>query len=294
VIKYSYKGGKEVIVVKKLIGWLVIFLGVGVMAVGAIAQSSYTQPSQVGEVAKVVEETAHGSINWTEDYVEASGSAVPPTTAVNPAQGKLLAKRGAILDLQRNLLETIKGVRIDSQTLMENFMVKSDIVRSEVEGWVKGVEVVREKWDGEIYTVWGRIYLKKVRKVVADTLGIQPKEVTPPPPKANYTGLVLDARDVPLIPATTFRILDPNGKEVYSINHVDRERFMASGMAAYQTNINWATGDPRVGTRPLVAKAIKTVSPNNVDVVISQKEADAIRNNNYDFRPACRVIVVKR
>lgn len=279
---------------RKVIGWLMVCVGMGVMALGAFAQSSETQ-AQPGAVAEsVIEETAHGSINWTEDYVEASGSAVPPTTAVNKAQGKLLAKRGAILDLQRNLLETIKGVRIDSQTLMENFMVKSDIVRSEVEGWVKGVEIVREKWDGEIYTVWGRIYLKKVRKVVADTMGIQSRPVTPPPPKANYTGLVLDAREVPLIPATTFRILDPNGKEVYSLQHVDRERFMASGMAAYQTNINWATGDPRVGTKPLVAKAVQTVSPNNVDVVISQRDADAIRNNNYDFRAACRVIVVKR
>lgn len=276
------------------VGWLLVVLSIGLIAFGVFAQSSGTQVQVGAQIGAVVEETAHGTINWTEDYVEASGSAVPPTTAVNKAQGKLLARRGAILDLQRNLLETIKGVRIDSQTLMENFMVQSDVVRSEVEGWIKGVEIVREKWDGEIYTVWGRIYLKKVRKLVADTMGIKPKKVSPPPPKANYTGLILDARNVPLIPATTFRILDPNGREVYSIKHVDRERFMSSGMAAYQTNIEWAKGDPRVGPKPLVAKAVKTVSPNNVDVVISKRDADAIRNNNYDFRSACRVIVVKR
>lgn len=276
------------------IGWLLVVMGIGALAFGVFAQSSGTPASAGAQTGKVVEESAHWTINWTEDYIEASGSAVPPTTAVSPAQGKLLARRGAVLDLQRNLLEAIKGVRIDSRTLMENFMVQSDIVRSEVEGWIKGVEIIREKWDGEIYTVWGRIELKRIRKVVADTLGIKPKEVAPPPPKANYTGLVIDARDVPLIPATTFRVLDPNGREVYSIQHVDRERFMASGMAAYQTNINWATGDPRVGPKPLVAKAVKTVSPSNVDVVISQKDADAILNNNYDFRAACRVIVVKR
>jgi len=280
--------------VRGVIGWLLVIMAIGALAFGVFAQSSGTPAGAGAQAGKVVEESAHWTINWTEDYIEASGSAVPPTTAVSPAQGKLLARRGAVLDLQRNLLEAIKGVRIDSRTLMENFMVQSDIVRSEVEGWVKGVEIIREKWDGEIYTVWGRIELKRIRKVVADTLGIKPKEVAPPPPKANYTGLVIDARDVPLIPATTFRVLDPNGREVYSIQHVDRERFMASGMAAYQTNINWATGDPRVGPKPLVAKAVKTVSPNNVDVVISQKDADAILNNNYDFRAACRVIVVKR
>ncbi len=279
---------------KKITGWLIICLGIGVMAMGAFAQSSQTTATLPSQVGKVVEETAHGSINWTDDYIEASGSAVPPATAVNKAQGKLLAKRGAILDLQRNMLEAIKGVRIDSETLMENFMVKSDVVRSEVHGWIKGIEIVREKWDGEIYTVWGRIYLKKIRRIVADIKGVKRRKVSPPPKRANYTGLVLDARYVPLIPATTFRILDPNGREVYSLKYVDRERFMASGMAAYQTNINWAKGDPRVGPKPLVAKAVKTISPNNVDVVISQRDANAIRHNNYDFRAACRVIVVKR
>ena len=230
-------------------------------------QVSETKPP-AEEAPPVIEKGPNAVINWTKDYIEATGSAVPPSNVKNKAQGVLLAKRGAILDLQRNLLEAIKGVRI-----------------------------VKSEWDPNegIYTVTGRIYLKGVRDVVAKIKKIPsrpPREI--PKAKYNYSGLVLDARNVPLIPATLCKILDPKGKEVYSINFVDRERFMASGLVAYQTNINYAKGDPRVATRPLVVKVVKTVSPNNVDMVIPMRYAQIIRHNKFDFRSRCRVIVVKR
>ena len=258
-------------------------------------QVSETKPP-AEEAPPVIEKGPNAVINWTKDYIEATGSAVPPSNVKNKAQGVLLAKRGAILDLQRNLLEAIKGVRIDSKTVMNNFMAQ-DWVKSEVHGWIKGVRIIKSEWDPNegIYTVTGRIYLKGVRDVVAKIKKIPsrpPREI--PKAKYNYSGLVLDARNVPLIPATLCKILDPKGKEVYSINFVDRERFMASGLVAYQTNINYAKGDPRVATRPLVVKVVKTVSPNNVDMVIPMRYAQIIRHNKFDFRSRCRVIVVKR
>ncbi|MDR1620855.1 MAG: hypothetical protein LBS00_00610 [Synergistaceae bacterium] len=91
-----------------------------------------------------------------KDYIETSGVGVAPKNFIGRPQGKALARRGAIVDLQRNLLETLKGVQIDSRTTLDNFMA-DDFVRQEVEGMIKGVEILDGTWDGELYTVTGRV-----------------------------------------------------------------------------------------------------------------------------------------
>jgi len=241
--------------------------------------------------------TEFARINWTDDYVEASGQAVAPTGKEKTAQGKLLARRGAIVDLQRNLLEAIQGVRVDAKTTMTDFMA-NDTVRTEVQGLIKGIEVSDASWDGEIYTVTGRVKLDKVRTAVLPGLpkapGQKPIPPTPPAGKISASGLLIDATHLPLIPAMIFRVVDENGKEVYGIDFADAERFLSSGLCDYHTNLAYAKGAPRIASTPLVAKAVRTVAPQNVDIVISNADAAKVRGSSYDFRIPCRVTVVKR
>jgi len=91
----------------------------------------------------------------------------------------------------------------------------------------------------------------------------------------------------------TFRVVDEKGKVLYSLDFVDRERFLSSGLCEYQTNMNYATGVPRVTDKPTVIKAKSLVGPNNVDIVISNGDAAKIPGG-YDYRIPCRVVVVKR
>ena len=67
------------------------------------------------------------------------------------------------MDLQRNLLEFVKGVRVDAKTSMQDFMV-NDYVSTQVQGTIKRVEVIDATWDGEIYSVTGRIKLEDMRR----------------------------------------------------------------------------------------------------------------------------------
>jgi len=262
------------------------------------------EAAEVTESVTVQDETLMASINWTNDYVEAMGQGVPPDGKENTAQGKLLARRAAVVDLQRKLLEFIKGVQVDARTTMNDYMV-NDRVRTEVQGTIKNVEILEGTWDGEIYSVAGRVKMKDVRVAVVPELPEPPvmKDVPPPPPatkpsekpaKNRYTGLVLDATHLPLIPAMTFKIVDGSGKEVYSMAFVDKERFLTSGLCSYHMTVGSAKTEPRVTDVPLVVKAVKTVGPQNVDIVISNADAAKIRNSTYDFRTPCRVIVVKR
>lgn len=102
-----------------------------------------------------VETVGPGTINWTAGEVFATGIGAPPAQAMNPAQMRAMTERAAFVVAVRNLLEAVKGVRVDSTTLVENFMVTSDVIRTRVEGVVRGARVVNKRYlsDGSVEVV---------------------------------------------------------------------------------------------------------------------------------------------
>ena len=83
----------------------------------------------------VVDEKGECSINWSRGFIECKGESADE-------QNRYGAKISAKVIAQRNLLEVIKGVRIDSETTIEDGMFSSDIIKSRVSGTVKGAQVV--------------------------------------------------------------------------------------------------------------------------------------------------------
>jgi hypothetical protein len=265
-----------------------------VVAKAAAAAETAADNSEAGSVEIVKE---RGLLNWTQSYVESSGVGVVPK-GMKGAQAKAMARRGAIVDLQRNLLEFMGGVQIDGRTTLDNFMA-DDLVRQEVHGIIQGVEVLGGEWDGESYTVSGRIRLKQIRQVVVTAPVLQQQivivEAPAPAPKRSggtrYTGLVIDARHLSLLPSMTFNVLDENGKAVYGMNFVNQESYLQSGLCAYYNNIGYAKAEGQVASNPIVAKAVR-LAGGNVDIVISGSDASKVRGSSFDFRRECRVIVV--
>lgn len=82
-----------------------------------------------------------GGVNWSKGQVVAEGVGVPPEHVKSRTKGRVMACRAAVVDAQRNLLETTKGVRVQSETLVENYMLKSDRIQTRVEGIVKGAMI---------------------------------------------------------------------------------------------------------------------------------------------------------
>ncbi len=69
---------------------------------------------------------------------------VTPTLAqdaASDAQNKLLAKRAAEADCYRKLAETIRGMRITSETVVRDFVTESDVIQSELDTFIKGVRL---------------------------------------------------------------------------------------------------------------------------------------------------------
>jgi hypothetical protein len=108
--------------------------------------------SQDGNPGDAVETTSSGKIDWTAGEIYATGIGAPPARAANAAQARAMAQRAAFVVALRNLLEVVKGVRVDSESIVENFMVKSDVIRTRVDGIVKGARIVKTQYmsDGSV------------------------------------------------------------------------------------------------------------------------------------------------
>ncbi|MBI9082209.1 MAG: hypothetical protein JEZ11_01345 [Desulfobacterales bacterium] len=82
-----------------------------------------------------------GSIDWVGQKLVATGTGVAPAKAFNRAQGLAMAQRAAVVVARRNLLEVVKGVHIDSNTRVESFILKSDVIETRVRGVLRNSQV---------------------------------------------------------------------------------------------------------------------------------------------------------
>ena len=99
-----------------------------------------------------------GTASWQNGVIEATGEGVVPSAHRGTARGRLLAKRGAMLDLQRNVLELVRGAHVEASTTMKSFEA-DDSARSRTDGFIKGIEVTAASFDGETFTLVGRLCL---------------------------------------------------------------------------------------------------------------------------------------
>lgn len=82
--------------------------------------------------------------DWITEVVKATGSGTDP--AIETPQGKLKAARAAELDAKRKLAEQVKGLRIDSDTLVRDFVTEYDEIHSQVDAVLIGAVVERTIW----------------------------------------------------------------------------------------------------------------------------------------------------
>jgi hypothetical protein len=111
------------------------------------------------------QERKPGQINWVEGYISAVGEGTA-TPSGNKLKDELRALRAATLLAQRSLLETVRDLKIDSQTKVKDRMVQEDVINTHVEGTVQGAEIVKQnvRWEAAtpIATVELRICISGV------------------------------------------------------------------------------------------------------------------------------------
>ncbi|MEK7393876.1 MAG: hypothetical protein AAB214_15050 [Fibrobacterota bacterium] len=247
-------------------------------------------------------------VDWTKRSVCAKGIG-----AVNPKHPQAAARPGAIRAAQqtalRNALELVKGVPVTSNTTVANSMTADDNVRTKVEGFVKGFQFSQPHYmDDLTVEVNVQIPLDGVGDIVLPaTIQAQPSVKTwswgedgkgsaPANLRSSvYTGLVIDARGLSVLPALAPRVLEADGKELYGSANVSREWAVKYGMAGYAKSVDGARGmKDRIGDNPAVVKAVRADGAAKTDAVLSAEDVLAVKSaaQNLKFLSEARVVFV--
>lgn len=255
-------------------------------------------------------------VDWGARVVCARG-----VGAANPRQPQAAARPGAIRAAQqlalRNALELVKGITLTSTTTVAQAMTENDEVRSRVEGYVRGFQFGQPHYmDDLTVEVFVQIPLDGVGEqvlpaAVQATPSVRtwgaPREIAPAGNSSSpglsggmrasavYTGIVIDARGMGVLPALAPRVLDPDGHEIYGTAYVSREWAVKYGMAGYAKSLDGARAlKDRIGANPAVVRAQRADGPAKTDVVLSAEDAADIRSatQNLKFLEEARVVIV--
>jgi hypothetical protein len=257
-------------------------------------ESSEIVPLPVEEIVspgEVVEPVPGGVIDWGAMVVRARGSGVVDPGDPNPGRARLMAERAAVVVAQRNLLEIIKGVRVDSDTKVENFVTKFDVIYTHLEGIVKGArQVGPAQFDSATGVVEVELEVNLAGpQSVTDALEpalLQPGAITPEVKTTasvreflqKYSALVFDAGNSGLKPALFPKIYDEAGnllldtKELYQYTGTTGQKVIH-----YIGKLDEILSRPEFANQPLVLKIKQVRGKMGADIVLSKEDADKLK-----------------
>ena len=254
----------------------------------------------------VVTQLDKGSINYSEQMINAVGIGFVPSNAVNAGQARRMALRIAKQDAMRQLIEIVNGVTLTSETTMSGAMV-DDVINTKVQGFIRGARPVGQpKYLSDTsvemeYSVPMSGITDIVLPPVTVPMSTQPANnnstgtAQPNTPAAGgVTGVIIDARGLNARPAMAPRILDQNGNPIYGPGKYSRQYAVENGVAGYSKTLEAAQKDQRVMGNPIVVKGVATSGTNKTDITISNADVSKIdmANRNYKVLNDCRVLIL--
>ena len=232
--------------------------------------------------------------DWSTNVITVTGMGVAnPALAKTPAHASMMARRAALADAYRQLLETVQGVNVDAETTVEQMMLTSDVVKIKVTGTIRGAQIVSEgELSGGGYSVTLELPLFGGTGSIAETVIERPTYVEPFPMPApdyrppviesrpssqRYTGLVVDCRGLGTInPVMSPVIKNTNGQKIYGHKNLDYDRIIREGMATYAQDMSQAS---RAGYNPLIVRAV-ALDDLNATPVLSMEDSEYVLYEN--------------
>lgn len=246
-------------------------------------------------------------INWSNRTITATGIGAPNPDAPNIAVKRAGAINAAKMYALRDLLATLKGMYLSSETTVENYMTTSDVIKTQVEGIAKAFKVVGEPKYFEDGSV--EVTVEMSMNGDLSDLVLQETEFgdnTPLVGEATYklsdivgqpsvySGLIIDCKAVQLRPALAPKIYNRSGEEIYGSANVNKDYAVEQGMLGYLKSVESAKENARVSNNPLVINAIGVKGTNKSDIIISDDDASKIKelDAKLNFLKECRVIAI--
>lgn len=219
-------------------------------------------------------------IDWSEGVIKVTGSGAPPDRGTL-TQKQLMAERNAMSDAYKQLAEVIYNMRVNSETIVQDYVSESDTIKAYVSALIKGAQKMDQRYldDGTVEVdMTVKLYSQDGLNGV-----LQPqKHVVPPPPVAeeadpapgDFTGVIVDCRGLGLEPAMSPAILSQAGGELYIGELAVEPAFVIShGVVGYARSLNQARQNSRrIGAKPLIIKGLSATGNFRTDVVISKAD----------------------
>lgn len=268
---------------------------IGLTGLLSLALPAAAQKDPAGDDG-IVQKLAHGEINWSTKTVTATGSGAANLKDGSVAKARLMAERAAKLDALRNIVETIQGIQVTGTRNAADVMSNGE-VKSKIQGMAQGFKVVDTKYysDGSVDVIVSMPIDENLTNALVEkpkaTPGAKPVKVNTTGPE-SYTGLVVNARGLGITPSMAPRILDEAGKEVYGAEIVSDKGLQQGGIASYAKTDEKAA--ERSGGKALIVKALRVADKSKTDVVISNADADKLRdpNTNLSFLADGKVVIL--
>ena len=246
-----------------------------------------------------------GHVDWSNHLIYATGLGAIPKDETNDAVAYLKARSFARMDARRNLLAVIDHVKIDSQTVGQDFQAVNDTVREEISGIIKGSQIFAERklkiGNGTMVEVtitmplYGEDSLGSVlypeiakREKQAEDMGeiipkirlphpTLPDEDPAPGSRAAYTGVIIDARGRGVERSMSPKIRRTDGSEIWGTLSVAPDFVIENGITSYAHSVAEARRNGRVGSNPLVLRAQGRYGEKfKTDALLSEADAETL------------------
>jgi len=254
-------------------------------------EKEFELPEPVGPVeppGQVTEPVPGGELDWTGLTVRARGTGVVDPSVDDESEARLMAERAAVIVAQRNLLEIVKGVRVDSENRVKGLMAGHDAVYAGVDGAVKAARQLGEaRYDGAAGTVEVELEVDLygpggIAGVLQPALGDAVLTGSPTPEVKRflqqYSSLVLDGGGAGLKPSLFPKIYDEAGNLLLD-TRLYAPDLGQPGAAAMRfiSDVDRVLAHPGLQGAPMVVKVREVRGPLGTDIVIGGQDAAKLK-----------------
>ena len=258
------------------------------------AESPFELPAPLGPIVapgQVRELVPGGAIDWSGRTVSARGAGVLDPGNSNRDLARQMAQRAATVVAQRNLLEIVKGIRVDSDTRVQGLMAEHDSVYQRIEAVVK---VARQRSSVRFDSLAGTVEVELECDLYGEA-GVEGALLPSPvagPPAGNvgagglsnrareflrqYSAVVLDAGSTGLKPSLFPKLYDDSGALLLDPRELADADATRACAVQYVGTLDQVQARPDFG-QPLVLRVREARGKLGTDIVLARADADMLR-----------------
>ncbi len=240
------------------------------------------------------------AFDWLNLELEVSGTGdIIPLEHGNIFEWQYDATLKAQTDLLKNFIASMGVLRLDAYNFARDILMREPEKNEIIYNYMKNIKKQTIKYTDHRVIIKTRLPLVGKNGLVrflitagtdTGTFPLYDEYIYSTP----FTGLVIDARGLGIIPAIGPRIFDEAHQAIYSIDQVDKENFEKWGAVQYTYDPYYKGFKDRVGENPYRIVALENDKLIPTDIAISDEDAKVLLQNDISKQNLieCRVIII--